>query len=122
MSISIRRILFPTDFSPSAQTAQNYAIAFAKTFGAELHLLHVVPEPVLPVRGSKFSWAVPDDVIPRLVHAAELELAVRTEASMLKSDSVVQTIKVGQPVSEIIQYANANKIDLIVIGTHGHTG
>ena len=43
----IRRILLPTDFSPRAETAKAYALKLAGAFGAELHLLHVLQEPIL---------------------------------------------------------------------------
>ena len=42
--IAITKILFPTDFSDCAKTAQEYAAALAGQFHAELHLLHVVAD------------------------------------------------------------------------------
>ena len=45
--ISIRRILVPTDFSDCATPAVRYAAELANRFGAELILLHVVPDAVL---------------------------------------------------------------------------
>ena len=121
MNVEIHRILFPTDFSPSAQQAQNYACALAEKFSAELHVLHVVPDP-LPVPGSEGSWILPDDSVPRLVREAELELAVRMEAALTGDLTVVRSVHAGKPVQAIIDYANGHEIDLIVIGTHGHTG
>lgn len=38
---TIRRVLFPTDFSPCAESAFWYALALAQSLGAELHILHV---------------------------------------------------------------------------------
>ena len=121
MNVDIHRILFPTDFSPSAQQAQNYACALAEKFSAELHALHVVPDP-LTVLGSEGSWILPDDSVPRLVHDAELELAVRMEAALTGDLTVIRSVHVGKPVHAIIDYAKEHEIDLIVISTHGHTG
>lgn len=121
MNVEIHRILFPTDFSPSAQQARDYACALAEKFSAELHALHVVPDP-LPVPGSEGSWILPDDSVPRLVHDAELELAVRMGAALTGNLTVVRSVHVGNPVHTIIDYAKEREIDLIVIGTHGHTG
>ncbi len=121
MNLEFRRILFPTDFSPAAQQAQNYACAFAEKCSAELHVLHVVPDP-FPVPGPEGSWILSDESVPRLVHEAELEMAVRMEAAMTGGLTVVQSVQVGTPVPTIIDYATKHQIDLIVLGTHGHTG
>jgi len=43
--VPTRRILFPTDFSESADHAWSFALRFAQAFGAEIHLLHVVAPP-----------------------------------------------------------------------------
>ena len=124
MNSSIRRILCPTDFSPPARQALDYAMALTEKFAAELHVLHVVENPALPVHGSRFSWALPDDILPRLVHQAELELALAVPQDDLQTidQRMVRTVKVGHPVSAMIEYANEHTIDLIVIGTHGRTG
>ena len=121
MNVQIHRILFPTDFSPSSQQAQNYACALAEKFSAELHALHVVPDP-MPVPGPEGSWILPDYSVPKIVHEAELELAVRMEAALTGEIAVVRSVQVGTTVHAIIDYANKHEIDLIVIGTHGHTG
>ena len=121
MNVEIHRILFPTDFSPSSQQAQNYACSLAENFSAELHALHVVPDP-MPIPGAEGSWILPDYSVPKLVHEAELELAVRMEAALTGDVTVVRSVQIGKPVLAIIDYAKEHEIDLIVIGTHGHTG
>ncbi len=121
MNVEIHRILFPTDFSPSSLQAQRYACALAEQFSAELHALHVVPDP-LPVPGPEGSWVLQDLSVPTLIHEAELELAVRMEAALPGNLTVVRSVHVGKPVQTIIDYAKEHGIDLIVIGTHGHTG
>ena len=47
MSLVFRKILVPTDFSETAETALYYARELARQFGAELHLLHVAEDPML---------------------------------------------------------------------------
>ena len=124
METSIRRILIPTDFSPPARQAEHYAVALSQKFAAELHVLHVVEDPALPVHGSRYSWVVPDDILPRLLEKAEheLKLAVPSADLNLIGQKLVRKIVVGHPVNAINEYAIEHHIDLIVIGTHGRSG
>lgn len=45
-TFSLKRILFPTDFSDTAACSLDYASVLASRFGARVHLLHVVPDPM----------------------------------------------------------------------------
>ena len=47
MSLVFRKILVPTDFSETAETALHYAKELARQFGGELHLVHVCEDPML---------------------------------------------------------------------------
>jgi nucleotide-binding universal stress UspA family protein len=124
MNIAIKRILFPTDFSVPALQAQRYAVTLAQQFAAELHVLHVVENPALPVHGSRYSWAVPDDVAPRLIEKAELKLAMAFPQEVLATidQPIVRAIEMGHPVKAIIDYATKHQVDLIVLATHGRSG
>ena len=122
MNVSIRRILCATDFSLPAQQAQNYASTLAEKLRAELHVLHVVVEP-LPLPGPKGSWILPEAVLPSLILQAELELATHTEAiSLTTGRRPICSVKIGYPIEQILKYVQDNEIDLIAIGTQGHTG
>ena len=48
--IKLSRIVCPTDFSPTSSRAVDYAATLAESFGAELVLLHVIPEMSYPLR------------------------------------------------------------------------
>ena len=45
--IAIKKILAPTDFSPASEKGLKYALRFAREFGAEVTLLHIL-EPIVP--------------------------------------------------------------------------
>ena len=114
----VRKVLCPTDFSPCSGAAVDHAVALAKTFKAEVVLLHVVPN-------FDFYLATPDMVtLPVLLdssrkHASE-ELA---KASRRIEGVAVRTELLQGTVHECILAAAASaKADLIVLGTHGHTG
>jgi len=54
-----RRIVCPTDFSPTADAALAYAVELARAAKAELVLLHVLPTMIYPLRGLGMAEALP---------------------------------------------------------------
>jgi nucleotide-binding universal stress UspA family protein len=116
--IKLERILAPTDFSEHSQYAIKYACELAKRFGAELGLLYVVPPPPAAIT---YGAPLPQEVTDRKIPAREeLEKLEISDAEQIRQ--VVREIRTGTPFVEIVRYAKANDVDLIVMGTHGHTG
>lgn len=122
MTVEIRRILLPTDFSAPAKQAQQYAIELAERFGAQLHLIHVVPQLPLPFPDSNSVWVVPDIDVKSQIEVAKRRLEQEVSTEWASSHSCVSSVEAGFAVDEIVRYATKNDIDLIVVGTHGHTG
>lgn len=98
---AVRQILFATDFSAASEAAGRVARAYARQFGARLHLLHVtwggtdpVPSPLLVKLGEELGEDIP----------------------------VVTAVEAGAPAARIVRYAKRHGIGLIVVGTHGRTG
>ena len=120
--IEIHSILAPTDFSAHSEKAVRYACGLAERVGAELHLLHILSE-ILP--------AGPDPllmpVMPPEYYQENEDRAKETLNSLLDSAwgtprSIVTAVRWGSPVEAIVAYAVDNRIDLVVIATHGRTG
>lgn len=116
--IQLKKILVPLDFSDSSRQALRYAVAFASHFQASLILLHVVEFNYV---GSDFN----------LVETSQIETDLREGAGQrleewLKQETSQQVpaqpiVKVGRPYHEIVETAQADGIDLILIATHGHS-
>jgi nucleotide-binding universal stress UspA family protein len=116
----IRRILYPTDFSERSETAWAYAKSFAKKYASELHLIHVLQEPVAVLPESSIAVAAPAANLPELIEAAENGLRqYEVEAPASITD---RRVLHGPSAEEIVRYAKEAEIDLMVIGTHGRTG
>jgi nucleotide-binding universal stress UspA family protein len=97
-------ILFPTDFSEPAQAALDYAVAFARLVGGEVHMVHVL------ALGAA-------DPVEAEAHLAEAVPAAF--ADVVKSKKIVRALK---PELGILHAAREGGHDLIVMGTHGRTG
>lgn len=121
MMIAIKRILFPTDFSESAKKARQYAVALTDRFGSELHLIHVVP-PLMPYPDAASPWVMPNDENQRQVEIAAQHLRRELDPAWSDGHNPTFVAVSGFAVDEILKYANDTNIDLIVVGTHGHTG
>ena len=116
--IALKHILVATDFSEPADVAVNYGRDLARAYDATLHVIHVI-ENMLAFYGPEVGFALAD--VERNVEAAvqrDLDSTIaKHEGDPLK---VVATVKRGSNVAHAItEYAKANAIDLIIVGTHG---
>ena len=117
--IALRQVMVPTDFSEASECALKYGRAFAASFGASLHVVHVVEDFVA------WSWAADTYVatLPRIREEVGAEAVARLgqlipppEAERLQAKVALLA---GNPFIEIVRYAREHDIDLLVMGTHG---
>ena len=115
--ISLKKILVPTDFSACSDAALRYARALCEAFDAELHLLHVVQDPYTQPWAAEAFPTPLGEMLEQWQQQARDRLATlvpEQETSRSRMATVV-----GSPFYEIVRYAEEQRIDLIVIGTHG---
>jgi nucleotide-binding universal stress UspA family protein len=120
--IDLHRILVPTDFSKYSHHALTYAAAFAEKFGAELYLLHVVQDLAVFIPDM---ITVAPPVLPTVKQLTEAVYAAfdrLIEEQQLQQLDIHREVREGSPFYEIVRFASEENIDLIVLGTHGHTG
>jgi nucleotide-binding universal stress UspA family protein len=120
MSIDIRRILVPLDFSEHAESILTSAGHLAEEHGSRVLLLHVYH---LPVEFQQLEGAyLPPDFWANVKNEAEQQLdkyAVKLKDTGVEVESFVRE---GYPATVIVEEADSLDADLIVIGTHGHSG
>ncbi len=114
-----QRILVPTDFSESARLAARTAHGLVQTLGSELILLHVIEEPGYGLNA--LSATVMEQVRKDLRAAVDRQLR-GLAAELGDAGKVGMHVRSGPPAAQIVEFAAANAIDLIVIGTRGQTG
>ncbi len=120
-SIEFSRILVPIDFSDHSRRALKYAIPFARKFSASIDLIYVVEPTVYP---ADFSFgqvgfpAIEDELRKR--GAQELDELIKKDIA--RQVPARRAVRTGKAFYEILLYAKEEKIDFIIIATHGHSG
>lgn len=118
-SIRIKNVLVPLDFSPGSHTALRFALALLKRFGANLHLVHVLPADSPFASLADLPMVVPDVEIGRRVRRDLGRVAKKHGA---KTEEGSLHMRRGTAFAEICTLARSKDIDLIVISTRGSTG
>jgi len=110
-----QKILFPVDFSAAGQHALELATSLARDSGATLIIAHV-EEPPMAYGGGDMYYGVEQP------NHEELRTSL---AAVVPTDPAVPSIHklmIGDPAEAIVQLAESDQVDLIVMGTHGRTG
>ena len=114
MFSSVKKILIPTDFSYASKKALSHAAVLAEKTGAKITLLNVIDPPF------NFPTNV-EGVIDYLQENAESHLEEMIELVQKKYPGKKFTIKsqirIGKPVSQILEAISDLNIDLVVIGS-----
>src|SRR5262245_26725689 len=119
-AMASQHFLVPIDFSEPANQALEYAINLAGKLEARLTLLHVIQS--VPLGGVDMGVTLPytylQDLEAEITQGMEACLA-RVTAAGLEGDIVVVH---GVPFHEVVETAKTQKVDLIIMGTHGRSG
>lgn len=116
--VALKNILVATDFSEPSGVAMAYGRDLARSYNAQLHLVHIV-EDVMMRYSSEVGFAVPQ-LQADIEEAARRDLAAMITDDDRRSLRVVPVVETGVNIAEaVVKYAKDNAIDLIVTGTHG---
>lgn len=112
---ALRRILVPIDFSECSTKAMAYASSFARQFGAELMLLHVI-EPVFYADGANLAILA---AVNTSVRDEAMKRVEECKQSVGENVVVTSAVREGRAFEQILRAAEETNTDLIIIGTHG---
>ncbi len=121
MEPNISKVLVPIDFSDYSKSALKYAVNFVGYFKAELTLIYVVEPVIYPPDFSMGQIAIPSVDLEMDKRAID-ELNKLAQQEIPSEIKVKTVVKTGKPFLEIIETAQDENVDLIIIATHGHTG
>lgn len=134
----MKRILVPVDFSPALEGVLALARQMARAFTAELHLVHVRGESLVPVFPAATvgypGMGIPEigltggiAMVPPPVEPAEVpnekqENRLDALAAQLAREGIATTAHEadGAVVEEILRTADEISADLVIMGSHGH--
>jgi nucleotide-binding universal stress UspA family protein len=117
LPVAVKRILYATDFSRPSNLALPYALSVARKYGAKVFAVHVVSLQPFPGVSPTQAWAA---IAAQAVREAEAS-AARLEPQW-KEVAHETWIRKGDIWTELSKIVRDERIDLIVLGTHGRTG
>lgn len=121
----VRDVAFATDLSPATGPALDIAVTVARAIGARLHVIHAVE--FSDFRYLSLAGIIEEELVrieARLAETAQAKIEQqlsRTDFRTLPFGVKIEILK-GAPDVEIPEFVVRNSIDLLVIGTHGHSG
>ena len=116
LQVAFQNILFATDFSTAADRALPYAIEIARRSVATIHAVHVISpdnSPLLPPADWAEIVREQEELRERRKNQLELELRELPHEFLILEGDVWKNLK------DVIE---SRSVDLLVLGTHGHTG
>ncbi len=142
--VPLGRILVGCDFSQESDFAFEYGLSLAQEFQAELHIVHVIkPQKHIELattdymkiqEGDYLGWNRSDfldlqqkatddewERRKRLLSRIELKLSHMVPEESKNWCTPVTTLLEGQPYTELLEYAETKRMDMMVLGVHGHS-
>jgi nucleotide-binding universal stress UspA family protein len=121
--ISLKNVLVATDFGDSAASALEYGRQLARTFGATLHVIHVVEDITGRLSGLPNAPEIFIDYgrwQREAVAAAQKQVdQTLSEEDRRQLGATATAVLARTPAPAVLQYAQDRRVDLIVAGTHG---
>lgn len=118
----IKRIIFPTDFSPAAANGLEYAISVALDYNAKIFLVHVIENIGFNAAFTLTSTPVIDQYHYEMEESARKQLQKLASPELKERIEVEEVVAEGKAFLEILRIAKERNADLIVMATHGRTG
>lgn len=121
--MDVNKVLWPTDFSSSAEKALPYVTDLTQKYGAEIHVLYVIED---IAHHDGWYGDFEKEKVEKLMQYAEKSAKKRLEQVCEKylnsCPLYIKHIAIGDPAQEILKLIDAEKVDLVVMASHGSKG
>lgn len=118
--LSYKHILLATDLSDDFHDVATTANSIAKRSGAKLSIVHVIEHTPVVYGGGEFSIPLDMSLEEQLTQNVSKALATLSEQYNIAVEN--QHINHGSVKKEVLDLAQQLNIDLIIVGSHGHSG
>ena len=121
--MEVNKVLWPTDFSSSAEKALPYVTDLTQKYGAEIHVLYVIED-----IAHHDSWYgdFEKSRVEKLMEWADKSARKRLdqvcEKYLNSCPLYIKHIAVGDPAQEILKLIDKEQVDLVVMASHGSKG
>jgi nucleotide-binding universal stress UspA family protein len=115
--ISLKNILYATDFSRYSDAALPFALSLARKYGSRIFAVHIIT--VTPFPSTPETQAVRAVAAQAVREAHETMERVQARCKAIPHEALIRK---GEIWSELAKIAKEKEIDMIVCGTHGRTG
>ncbi len=116
----IKKILCAVDFSDMSAKVADYARTFSKSFNASVKVIYVAPS-----LSQYVGFHVPptsiENFVGEIVSGAEKTMDNFIEENLSNADASGHVLT-GYAAEEILNFSDREKVDMIVMGTHGRKG
>lgn len=121
--MEINRILWPTDFSSSAEKALPHVTSLVNQYGAEIHVLYVI-EDIAHHKGwyGEFDTKRIDELMQWVDKSARKRLDQVCNKYLDGCPLYIKHIAVGDPAQEILNLIEKEDMDMVVMASHGQKG
>jgi nucleotide-binding universal stress UspA family protein len=119
-AISVRNVLFATDFSATSDAALPYAAAICRRFGSTLHTVNVLSEVGVLMMAGGIDYVNLGTIYDQMQNEARERLS--RISSCVEGMPCRNYVRHGQVWDNLASIIEEHDIDLIVAGTHGRTG
>jgi len=119
-AISVKNVLYATDFSAISESALPYATAISRRFGSTLHVAHVLSDSSVLLMTGGVDYVSMGTLYEDAHSTAQEKIQqITTRLGGIPYRTYVRHVQVWANLSSIVK---ENAIDLIVVGSHGRTG
>jgi nucleotide-binding universal stress UspA family protein len=121
--MEVNKVLWPTDFSSSAEKALPYVTDLTQKYNAEIHVLYVIEDIAHHESWyGDFDKSKVDKLMEWADKSAKKRLDQVCEKYLDSCPLYIKHIAVGDPAQEILKLIEEEGVDLVVMASHGHKG
>ena len=121
--MELKRILWPTDFSGSAEKALPYVTSLTQRYTAEIHVLYVIEDIAHhPSWYGEFKSQHMDQLMEWADQSAKKRLDQICDKYLHECPLYIKHVAVGDPAQEILNLIEREEIETVVMTSHGQSG